>query len=143
MNRDDEERIVARRVLCRLVRLGREEEGGGCYPIRVSISDFSEAERVVVAELVNHGLVKVTTDTRSSSGRYGGSSDRTVALADDRLLTAWKVLTGWVSADREFLMWRQQMRAYLADWQRSGHDDGALGATTEWAVVRLISASPC
>jgi tetratricopeptide (TPR) repeat protein len=49
-----------------------------------------------------------------------------VALADDRLLTAWKVLTDWVSADREFLMWRQQMRAYLADWQRSGHDDGAL-----------------
>jgi Mrp family chromosome partitioning ATPase len=122
----DEERAVARRVLSRLVRIGREDEGGGCYPIRASISDFSDAERTVIAELTNHRMVKVTTDTRSSSSRYGGPSDRTVSLADDRLLSAWKGLTDWVNADREFLMWRQQMRAYLADWQRSGRDNGAL-----------------
>jgi hypothetical protein len=122
----DEEKHLARRILSRLVRLGREEEGGGIYPIRVNFGDFNRPERDVIAALSNHAMIRVTTETRNSSGRSTGSIDRTVALADDRLLTAWRVLTEWVSGDREFLMWRQQMRTYLGDWERSGHDDGAL-----------------
>ena len=122
----DDEKLLARRVLSRLVRLGRDEEGGGLYAIRVPFSDFSEAEREVIAALTNHGMVRVTTETRNASGRSTGSADRTLALADDRLLTAWRGLTEWVNGDREFLMWRQQMRTYLGDWERSGHDDGAL-----------------
>jgi hypothetical protein len=138
----DEEKHLARRILSRLVRLGREEEGGGIYPIRVNFSDFNGPERDVIAALSNHAMIRVTTDTRNSSGRSAGSIDRTVALADDRLLTAWRGLTDWVEGDREFLMWRQQMRAYLGDWERSGRDDGALlsgrllGEADGWTLRR-------
>ncbi len=123
---DEEERAIARRVMCRLVRLGREEEGGGLYPIRVNFNEFGADEREIVATLATHGLLKVADDTRSTVLRTPSTSERSVSLADERLLDAWATLSQWVEGDREFLLWRQQMRAYLADWERSGRDADAL-----------------
>jgi cellulose biosynthesis protein BcsQ len=118
-----DERSVARRVFGRLVRLGRDEEGGGYFPIRANLTDFSAHERAVVTKLASHRIVTITSDVKASDTSRGG---QTVTLADARLLHAWRPLLGWIESDREFLLWRQRLRAYLGDWERAGRDHGAL-----------------
>jgi hypothetical protein len=60
------------------------------------------------------------------SRRSGSRGEQWVSLADQRLPTRWKTLADWLENDREFLIWRQQLRGYLADWERSGHEGHAL-----------------
>ncbi len=253
----EEERFLAVRVFGRLVRLSRDEEGGGYFPIRTSISDFGDAEKSIIARLSRHGLVNVATESRPSQQRWAGvkwalsfafdaikqlvsadtkktifvsydyendkhyknllvawdankefdfsfydgsvtvaidstdadyikgrirqrisasshllflvgkethkskwvdweirtaielkkkliavkidkdnmtppallsaaSPEQTVGFADERLLKLWKPLLEWLATDRGFLIWRQQLRAYLADWERSGREHSAL-----------------
>jgi MinD-like ATPase involved in chromosome partitioning or flagellar assembly/WD40 repeat protein len=113
----DVQRQTVQRIFSRLVRLGREEEGGGVFPIRASLGDFSADEQSAISLLAAQGLVSVTSDARQG---------QTVSIADPRLTIQWKTLLGWLDRDREFLIWRQQMRSYLADWERSGREDAQL-----------------
>ena len=113
----DNARPAVRRVFARLVRLDRDEEGGALFPIRAALADFSDEEQAAIAALERQGLLSVTSDS---------SLGRTVAIADSRLLARWKTLIGWLSDDREFLLWRQQLRSYLADWDRTGREDAQL-----------------
>jgi hypothetical protein len=118
------DRATATRVLLRLVRVGREEDGGVHASILVPLSEFTEPETEIIKHLVAHGVVTVTTEARPNASSR--SADPTVCLADARLLTAWRTLVDWIEGDREFMLWRQQLRAYMADWERSGRDRGAL-----------------
>ncbi len=145
----DEEKQAAQQVLSRLVRLSRDEEGGGNFPIRASIADFDVAQRGVIAELARRGVVSVTSEQRGtqttqpppipgypnaqSSSRY----DQSVGLADGRLVALWPLLVKTLEADREFLIWRQQLRTYLGDWDRSGRDSGAFLSGTLLAEAQL------
>ncbi len=149
----DEEKVAAQQVLCRLVRIGREDEGGSSFPIRASLADFDAAQRAVISELARRGLFSVwsdyyrsvpagtlTTSAAQSAGATGPSPTRpeqSVSLADGTLVTVWPMLARWLESDREFLIWRQQLRSYLADWERSGRDAGAFLSGTLLAEARL------
>ena len=127
----DEQRAIARRVFGRLVRIGRYEEGGGLFPIRASLGDFSAGEGAVIILLERQGVLSVSTfaqQNRFSQNQSAESDEagQTVGLASDRLLSLSKTLIGWIERDRDFLLWRQQLRAYMADWDRSGQDETAL-----------------
>jgi Novel STAND NTPase 1/PASTA domain len=119
------DRAVARRVLLRLVRIGRDEEGGGLAPTRVPMTTFKPDERRMTELLAAHRLVTVTSD-RGAASTAEGRDALFVALADPALLTSWRTLTEWITSDRDFLLWRQKLRTYMADWERSGRDRGAL-----------------
>lgn len=129
----EEDRAIARRVLLRMVRIGREEEGSGYFPIRANLSDFSDAEQRVLGHLVDHGVV-VTSSSNAQS------KDVVVSLCDPRLLTLWSQLIGWIEQDREFLSWRQRLRAYAEDWNGTGRDPGGLlsGRLLSEADVMLL-----
>jgi tetratricopeptide (TPR) repeat protein len=145
---DEEERTLARRALGRLVRLGRAEEGGGIYPIRVNVADFSDGEKKVLSTLAYAGIVLATTESRPSAGGPVVPADLRLSIADERLVKVWKTLREWVDADHEFLTWRQQLRTYLADWERSARDRGALlsgrllGEADLWLVKRRPDLNP-
>lgn len=117
----DAQRTNAQRVLLRLVRVGREEEGGGNTTLRVPLTDFDDREKEVIDHLISHRVVTLVTPSSSA-----GSSDTAVTVADPRLLTAWRTMADWINRDRDFLLWRQQLRNYLSDWERNGRDPGAL-----------------
>jgi MinD-like ATPase involved in chromosome partitioning or flagellar assembly/Tfp pilus assembly protein PilF len=146
----DEEKQAAHKVLSRLVRLSRDEEGGGNFPIRASISDFDVAQRSVIAELARRGVVSVTSEQRGTqtttlpppipgypNAQNNTRFEQSVGLADGRLVTLWPLLVKALDADREFLLWRQQLRTYLADWDRSGRDSGAFLSGTLLAEAQL------
>ena len=101
------------------MRLGRDEDVVRYTPTRVPLSEFQTAERAIVDKLASHRIVTLTP----ASTHEG---ETTVGLADGKLLSAWSTLIDWLESDREFLAWRQRLRLYLADWERSGRDPGAL-----------------
>jgi len=146
----DEEKQAAHQVLSRLVRLSRDEEGGGNFPIRASISDFDVAQRSVIAELARRGVVSVTSEQRGTqtttqpppipgypNAQNNTRFEQSVGLADGRLVTLWPLLVKALDTDREFLLWRQQLRTYLVDWDRSGRDSGAFLSGTLLAEAQL------
>ncbi|MGZ5131575.1 MAG: KGGVGR-motif variant AAA ATPase [Caldimonas sp.] len=147
---EEADRGEAQSVLCRLVRLARDEEGGGAFPIRAPLADFDAAQRAVIAQLARRGVLSVNSEQRGSQttqppppkNANGATTvrsgfDQSVGLADGRLVTLWPALVRWLDADREFLIWRQQLRTYLADWERSGRDTGAFLSGTLLAEAQL------
>jgi tetratricopeptide (TPR) repeat protein len=50
----------------------------------------------------------------------------TVRIAQDDIRRDWGRLHDWLNQDREFLLWRQQLRANMADWEKTLRDPGAL-----------------
>lgn len=131
----EDDRVRARSVLGRLVRLGGDDEGGGQFPIRVALTELPEAQRDTAAQLAQRAVLSVVTGQRA--GPDGSQvAEQTVALASDKLLALSPTLQGWLAEDRAFLLWRQQLRAYRADWVRSG-DRSALLAGSPLSEARL------
>jgi Novel STAND NTPase 1/WD domain, G-beta repeat len=64
--------------------------------------------------------------------------EETVAVAHEALIRIWIRLRGWLDEDRKFLLWRQRLRADLADWERAGRDRDAL--LRGRAVARMVHA---
>jgi cellulose biosynthesis protein BcsQ len=125
----EDERQIARRVLGRLVRLARDEEGGGYFPIRAAVKDFPPPDSAVIVKLADAGVLAVSSSQRANSRSASASQssgEQTVGFADERLLRSWKVLLDWLDADRDFLLWRQQLRTYWSDWERSSRAAAAL-----------------
>jgi tetratricopeptide (TPR) repeat protein len=133
----EDERHLAWQSLCRLVRVGREEEGGGMYPIRVPLADFDEPQRSVVASLARLRLLGISTTERrpssrvlpSGAGARSGSPEQTVGFRDERLAGRWPALQRLLADDRDFLFWRQQLRDYRADWLRTGEPSALLSGS--------------
>ncbi len=129
------DRASARSVLGRLVRIGRDDEGGGVFVIRVALSEIDADQRPMVATLERSGLLTVTTEMRPGQTKSLGA-EQILAPAHDRMFSLSPTLQAWLAEDREFLLWRQQLRAYRSDWDRSG-DPSALLAGSPLAEARL------
>ena len=109
---------VVRRVMTRLVRLSRPGELGEDTRLRVNVNHWTESVRPVIDELAYTGLVL--------KGKDDLSKLETIELAVDSLIRDWDQLKGWLSSDREFLLWRQQLQANMVDWENIKRDEGAL-----------------
>ena len=131
----EEEHAVALGVLSRLVRIGRSEEGGRRYPIRVALAEIPERQRGVVAALSAGRVLAISTELRPVSGRTSLAPEQVLGLVDERLVAQWPALARWLDADAAFLLWRQQLRDYRNDWNRT-RDAGALMSGSLLAEAR-------
>ena len=52
--------------------------------------------------------------------------EQTVEVAHEALISNWSTLRGWVNEDREFLLWRARLEAWLQEWERAQESDEAL-----------------
>jgi hypothetical protein len=134
------ERALARSVLCRLVRIGKDDEGGRNNPIQVPVGDIVDEQRAVLSLLAHGALLTIGTGTRASASR-AVMPEQMVGLADDRLVTQWPTMLEWLAEDRDFLLWRQQLRDYRNDWVRTREraallSGSLLGEARLWAVKR-------
>lgn len=109
---------AAKRLLMRLVRVSGDDDTGGDRRARVARSECAEVPETVWRTLLRAGVIQVQSDEISH--------EEVVELADDVLVARWGRLRSWVDADRAFLRWRQQLRANMAEWERTRRDDGAL-----------------
>jgi cellulose biosynthesis protein BcsQ/Tfp pilus assembly protein PilF len=118
---------AVRRALMRMVRVARaisESEyqrslvSSGDTRAQVYLNDFDPPAREAVQQLVEARLVLRSVDN--------DTSEELVTLAHGFLLAEWSRLGEWIERDRPFLIWRQEMRASLAEWRRSRRDEGLL-----------------
>ena len=114
------EQRLARRILTKLVRVNIEDVGLRYIQNRLSMADLcaNEDERRVTAQLINARLL-VTT-----GGAY--QEEVEVALIHEALIYNWKRLLDWLEEDLQFLLWRGRLRNNLAEWERTGRDEGTL-----------------
>lgn len=132
----EDERERARSVLCRLVRLGREEDGGGVFPVRVAWSEFDpEFHRTILQLLASDALMQKTSEARTEATTQIVGRAEVLALRDG-LATGWPTLQQWLAEDREFILWRQRLRDARHDWERA-RDPGSLLAGAALGEARL------
>lgn len=137
----DAERQIARSVLCRVVRLGREDEGGGQFAVRMPLSEFEPTHQGMINELAQRGLLSLATEAHGGNSAPP-STVQMVGLAHDILLAHSTLLQGWLTEDREFLLWRQQLRAYRHDWDRTGERSALLAGTPLTDARRWLRQRP-
>ncbi|MFB3094422.1 MAG: toll/interleukin-1 receptor domain-containing protein, partial [Candidatus Acidiferrales bacterium] len=109
------EQEVAQRVFLQLVQPG---EAAGDTRRRATFAEVGEQARPVVQKLADARLVVTGQD--ESTGK------ETIEVAHEALIRNWARLRSWVEPDRTYLLWRQRLRLALAEWERIGHDEGAL-----------------
>ncbi|GAA1243871.1 hypothetical protein GCM10009609_04020 [Pseudonocardia aurantiaca] len=64
------------------------------------------------------------------------TGEQTVQLAHQALIAHWPRLRDWLTEDRDFLSWRDQLDQQRERWEAAGRDDGALLRGTALAVAQ-------
>ncbi|HYJ88060.1 MAG TPA: tetratricopeptide repeat protein, partial [Pyrinomonadaceae bacterium] len=115
----DKQQDVARQVLLRLVRVTRPEDVDGRNSRqRLNLKDFDVSGNQVIETLRNSQLLEITQDD--------SSSDSLVQISQDVLVQDWKRMREWIDADRDFLLWRQDLRPLVDRWNSTRSDESLL-----------------
>ncbi|HJU56280.1 MAG TPA: tetratricopeptide repeat protein, partial [Pyrinomonadaceae bacterium] len=123
-----EEQEIARRALLRLVRVAQPGEGDEDSRQRLKLTDFDPASQKVLKKLARVRLVTINPDDKSD--------EMIVQVADETFIKRWQRLHEWIDQDREFLLWRQQLRIKISEWENTDKDQGALLSGRPLAVAR-------
>lgn len=120
------EKRAARRVL---MGLARPDQDGGFLRRPALVSDVDDELLPVLGKLSAGRLVVV-----------GKSIDGTeiIELAHEALLRHWPRLDQWLTEQRDYLSWREQLRSDVARWQADQGallDGAALARAEEWLAT--------
>ncbi|HEX6184924.1 MAG TPA: hypothetical protein VFZ44_13650 [Pyrinomonadaceae bacterium] len=108
------DREAARRLLLRLVRVPRPDEKAMLARKQVAAGHFGGVS-TLLDRLLTSGVIQLAgTDD---------DGEPVFELVNDELLHEWDDLRKWVEEDREFLLWRQQMRVEMAEWREAAGPD--------------------
>ena len=113
-----EEQAEVRRAFTRLVRVASPTEGAADTLVNAKLSEFNATAQDCLRALAKDRFVVID---QSPTG-----DGETVRIAQDDIRRDWTRLHDWLNQDREFLLWRQQLRANMADWEKTVRDRGAL-----------------
>ncbi|HMB02300.1 MAG TPA: TIR domain-containing protein, partial [Isosphaeraceae bacterium] len=130
-----EQQAAAKRLFGRLVRVTDVDEEGRDTRQRVRLGDLDEASRsavepfgagrlLVTAHVTGPSIVEVNPEDGSAPS--APDDPTTVEVAHEVLICKWDRLRGWIKEDRAFLLWRQRLEFQIAQWERSGRDEGML-----------------
>jgi hypothetical protein len=98
------------------LRIVRPSEIGEDTRRRAAFAELPPEGEELVVKLANE-LLLVTN--QSASGQ-------TVEVAHEALISNWGRLRAWVNEDREFLLWRARLDAWLQGWERAQESGEAL-----------------
>ena len=81
-------------------------------------------------------------DTRLVVTGHDQTTDQdTAELVHETLIRHWQPLRDWLNADRAFRLWQNGLRQAMAEWGRTGQDDGALLAGARLAEAEEYLAT--
>jgi tetratricopeptide (TPR) repeat protein len=125
-----DEQKTARRLFTRLVRVASAGEEGSDTRRRARRGELREEGWKLVEIFAGQQNRLLVASLDPVTG------EDTAEVAHEALIRNWKRLRDWIEEDRDFLLWRQQLRLYLSAWQASEkRDEGTLlrGAVFEEA----------
>jgi hypothetical protein len=109
------EQKILQRVFLRIVR---PSESGEDTRRRAAFTELPPEGAELVVKLANERLL---VTNQSASGL-----EQTVEVAHEALISNWGTLRAWVNEDREFLLWRARLDAWLQGWERAEESGEAL-----------------
>ena len=111
-----DERVVAqfRRLFTRLVTLG---EGAEDTRRIVSRQELGPTEWSLAQRLAGEDNRLVVTNATTSG-------QETAEVVHEALIRSWPALIEWLSSDRAFILWRNQLRPRIHEWRANPADDG-------------------
>lgn len=115
------ERELARRLLVRLVRVGRDAPNTRRRVALEEVDRLLGDRRAVLEAFVERRLVTMHADA--------------VEITHEALVAAWPRLRSWVDADRQALLVGQELAEAAQRWLRDGRDPGML-----YGGARLLAA---
>lgn len=110
------EQNQAQQVLTRMVAPAPASEGDARQSLE--LVEQPPLARVVLRKFAEHKLVAISEDKTT-----GGE---TATFASEAVIRNWERLRFWVDKDREFLLWRQTLRAAMHVWEAGGQKPDAL-----------------
>jgi hypothetical protein len=114
------QQAVALPALSRLVRVSSSAEEGADVRQVVGFNELSPDGQAVMRIFAQKEARLVVT------GRDDSSSSETVQVAHEALIRGWDRLRQCIEKNREFLVWRQQLRPFLEKWRSLGYADSTL-----------------
>jgi predicted acylesterase/phospholipase RssA len=129
-----EQQQMARRVLLRLVRVAVPGEAEPTRRQLVPLTDFDRATQPVVETLKSYQIVTLANAP--------GVAAATVQLAPDVPIEEWQRFRGWIEEEKDFLVWRQGLRAQADAWSREreqvfGSSQGTAATSREDGALLL------
>ncbi|MBE1537181.1 serine protease [Actinomadura algeriensis] len=106
---EDDEQGVARRLFTRLLR---------SYPGHPPVGKIARFDELGPGEL--------ELAQRPAPSRLVAVSDRDLRFAHEALIVHWDRLRRWAREDERFLTWREELRADVVRWEKSGRDEALL-----------------
>lgn len=127
---------AARKLLLRLVRVSPADEEGADTRRRVRRDDIGDEDWKLVQTFAGERARLVVTGNDPASGGDG------VEVAHEALIRRWDRLRGWLNADREFLLWRQDLAIYRAGSPEGIPRGPLLAKASKWLRERGDDLSP-
>jgi tetratricopeptide (TPR) repeat protein len=110
---------IALPALSRLVRVSSASEEATDTRQVIRLQELEpDAQAVMLIFAAKEARLVVT-------GRDETSDAETVQVAHEALIRGWGELRHWIDKDREFLLWRQQLRPFLDKWRGLTQDKDA------------------
>ena len=127
-----EQRRTVQGIFTRLVQVARPDEAAADTRRRIELAELAPETQDLVRRLTDARLLV--------TGRDAASGEETIEVAHEALIRGWGQLQEWLNRDREFLLWRQQLRTLAGIWEESGRNEGALlrDALLREARVRAV-----
>lgn len=125
------EQLSVQRIFLKLVEIGGDEESGTEWkPVRrrATRSQFN-------TELENRVLVRLIDENLLVSDRQPQSTESTVEIAHEALLTSWTTLNTWIQENRQAIVLRNRLEEDVDRWQvRKSEDELWSGSKLEQAL---------
>lgn len=113
-------------VLDRFVQVEPLNDAKYDIAINVNLNDFHEEDKKLVSLLKTRRLITIEKPESSKSEKIEPDKELIAGLADKTYPQNWKRLKKWLDENREFLLWRQQLKTFIEYWKQSGERSDAL-----------------
>jgi hypothetical protein len=110
------EKNQAKQVLTRMVSPSSTSDGDARQS--VELDEQPPLARAVLKKFAEHQLVALSRDDATVG--------EVATFTSEVIIRNWERLRSWVDEDREFLRWRQTLRAAMYVWEAGGHKPDAL-----------------
>jgi WD40 repeat protein/energy-coupling factor transporter ATP-binding protein EcfA2 len=131
------EKKAAKRIFTQLVKIGEGTDNTKRIALR---TDFSSDDWILLQRFANESNRLVITNKTEEI--------ETAELVHEALIKHWPQLTQWIKENRQYLVWLEEVRRTMLQWQKhQRHTDlllrgVALGQALEWLNIPSVSISP-
>jgi WD40 repeat protein len=115
------EKLAAQRIFLKLVGVGEDDEfESGWKPVRrrANVCEFNDKlEQDLLTKLINENLLVSDSAGESPRDRQSPSSESTIEIAHEILLSSWTTLNTWIQDNHQAIALRNRLNEDVTRWQ--------------------------